>query len=207
MTQPFPIAVANPTVSFGTLAKLTGPNTPAKQMQLLRGHKYKQPGPRLSYLGATRHVSDHLIHGTPLNPQAPTLRSHERSVVHGMIHGPQLPPGLTYQRPSTKGVAWAYQGVTISMFPDLEVSNGTGAGAVKFSMTQDVLAHGVGSAMAELLFHHRSQILQLPNVQGGYCLIVEPRTGALYAAGTNAQVSLNRITHACQLIVALWPSL
>jgi hypothetical protein len=204
MTQTRVVTV--PTVTFGTLAKLMGPSTPVAQASLLRGHKYPTDGPKRSYQNARNQLIDHLVSQEPFMPHA-SLRPHEREVIAAMhVLGVPVPTGVTCARPTTLAPSWNFGGVNVSVFPEVELSSAAGLGALKVHFGKDALARGVGSSMAALLHHYKTQVLGQTDVLPRHCLVYEARTGALHTCGSPARLITN-VQAACQLIVALWPSL
>jgi hypothetical protein len=174
----------------------------------LRGHKYPTDGPKRSYQNAQRQAVAMFVDGTALDSTAASLRPHERDAVAALASmAINVPRGYQASRPSTYAPTWNLGGVEISMFPDAELTAANGTGAVKFSFTKDSLARGVGSTMAALLWFHRSQILQLPNVTATACVVYEPRAGAVYRPGTNPQGQVNLAQATCSMIATLWPTL
>jgi len=198
--------ITTPTVTFSTLAKLMGPSTPVGQASLLRGHKYPTDGPRRSYQNAQQQLVDHLTLQQPFNPHA-GLRPHEREVVLALSQlGVPVPNGAACTKPSKRIPHWGFAGVDISAFPDVDLTSPSGLGAMKVHFGKDALPRGVGPAMAALLHHYKSHVLQQANVLPRHCLIYEARTGALHTCGSPTRLLIN-VQAACQLIVALWPIL
>jgi hypothetical protein len=199
-------AIAHPTVSFSTLAKLMAPSTPVKQASLLRDHKYPAPGPKFSYLNARAQLIAHTVHGTPFNPSR-RLRPHELDAIRVMMQTPvPIPSGMTCTVPPAKAPRWPFHSVDISVFPDVELSGPAGLGGLKVHFPKEELARGVGATMAALLFHYKTQVLGQKNVSPRHCLIYEARTGSLHTC-TNPAKLLPNAKVACQLIAALWPTL
>lgn len=198
--------VSVPTVTFSTLAKLMGPSTPVAQASLLRGHKYPTDGPKRSYQNARNQLIDHLVAQQPFSPY-PSLRSHEREAIAAMQQlGIPVPTGVTSTRPPGGASSWAFSGVEVSVFADVDLASTAGLGALKVHFGKDALARGVGSTMAALLHHYKTQVLGQQNVLPRHCLVYEARTGALHTCGSPARLIAN-VQAACQLIVALWPML
>ena len=198
--------VSSPTVSFSTLAKLMGPSTPVAQASLVRGHKYPTDGPKRSYQNARNQLIDHLVAQQPFVVHA-SLRNHERDAIVAMQQlGVPVPSGVTCSRPASGPSAWVFSGVNVSVFPDVEMSSVSGLGGLKVHFNKDTLARGVGSSMAALLHHYKTQVLGQQNVLPRHCLVYEARTGALHTCGSPARLIAN-VQAACQLVVALWPML
>jgi hypothetical protein len=199
-------AIAHPTVSFSTLAKLMSPSTPVKQASLLRDHKYPAPGPKFSYRNAREQLIAHAVHGTPFSPLL-KLRPHELDAIRVMMKtAVPVPGGMTCFVPPANAPRWTFHGVDISVFPDVDLSGPTGLGALKAYFPKERLARGVGPTMAALLFHYKTQVLGQKNVSPRHCVIYEVRTGSLHAC-TNPTKLLPNAKVACQLIAALWPTL
>jgi hypothetical protein len=197
---------ATPTVSFGTLAKIMGPTTPAGQAALLRGHKYPTDGPKRSYQNARNQLIEHLVAQRPFDPTA-SLRPHEREAVLALLqNGVPIPTQVRCSRPSTSAPHWTFCGVNISVFPDVELTGPNGHGALKVYFGKDPLARGVGASMAALLHHYKSQVLGQQNVTARHCLVYEARTGSVRACGNSTRL-LSNAQAACQLITVLWPTL
>lgn len=200
-----PTSIASPTVSFSTLAKLMGPCTPVKQASLLRGHKYPTDGPKRSYQNARSQLIAHLVDSRPLYPDA--LREHEREALQSLVQlGISLPVGMRASRPMTRPLHWGFHGVDISVFPDVDLESATSSGALKVHFNKEALPRGVGSTMSALLHYYKTNILGLSNVSPRHCLVYEARTGALHTCGNTSRL-LSGAQAACQLVVALWPSL
>ncbi len=102
--------------------------------------------------------------------------------------------------------SWTFAGVEISVFPDVDITSASGLGALQAHLGKDALARGVGSTMAALLHHYKSSVLGQQNVLPRHCLVYEARTGALHTCGSTTRLLANAQA-ACQLIVALWPTL
>ncbi len=199
--------VTTPTVSFSTLAKIMGQISPVALASKLRDHKFPSEGMKRSYQNALKHAVDHLTTGIQLDPQSPGLRSHEQEAIAALATmGLSLPSGAQALRPR-RGPQWALAGVNISMYPDAHLTGPNGDGAIKFSFGKERLGRGVGTAMAALVWHYRTQILGHRNVQPSLCIVCEPRVGATYRPGTNPAAQVRNATVACQVIAAVWATL
>lgn len=198
--------VRTPTVSFSTLARLMGPATPRVQASLLRNHKFPTDGPKRSYQKAREQLIAHLTRGTPFEPRA-QLREHEREVVRMLQRtGVRLPRGVACARPSSAPRHWNFEGVNISVFPDVDVFASDVQGALKAYFGKEKLERGVGAAMSGLLLHYKANILEQAGVSGRHCLVYEVRTDTIHRA-TNGRQLLSTVRAACKLITALWPTL
>jgi hypothetical protein len=184
------IAISNPTVpprvSFSTLARLMGPITPAKQMSLLRDHKYPTDGPKRSYQNAREQLVRHLVSGAALAPNAVGLRPYETNVLElAVAQGVAAPAGCRCRRPSPSRPSWQFHGVEISMFPDVLLTGPRGTGAMKFHLSQETLPKGVGAAMAALLHHYQAGVMNDASAIPMYSIVLEPRQGVTYSASGN----------------------
>jgi hypothetical protein len=195
-----------PTISFGTLAKLMGPTTPAGQVSLLRGHKYPTDGPKRGYQNARAQLIDHLVEKKAYNPHS-KLRPYEREAID-LLRAEEIPvpADLAYTRPSTANPHWAFEGVNVSVFPDVDIANREGRGAMKAHFAKDSLARGVGASMAALLWFYKTEILREQAVASRNCLVYEVRNGHLHVCGSPNRLLANA-SAACRVIVALWPTL
>lgn len=204
--KPSATTITTPTVSFSTLAKIMGPGTPVTQATLVRGHKYPTDGPKRGYQNARNQFIEHAVSGVAFHPHA-GLRKHEQEAVLAMDQlGVPIPHGVTCARPATRGPHWNFSGVNISVFPDVDMTGANGLGAFKVHFGKDALARGVGSAMAALIHHYKTNVLGQQNVLPRHCLVYEARTGALHSCGSPTRL-LSNVQAACHLIAALWPTL
>lgn len=200
--------VTVPTISFSTLAKAMGPMPLTTLATRLRGHKYPSDGPKRSYQNALRQAVAMFVDGTPLDPMASDLRSHEREAVSALASmAVNVPKGFTASRPNTRIGTWSLGGVEVSMTPDAELASPNGVGAAKFSFTKEALPRGVGTTMAAILWFYRSQVLKLNNAIPSACLVYEPRAGAVYRPGANPTNQANQAIATCTMIATLWPTL
>lgn len=196
---------STPKISFSTLAKLMGPTTPVALRNKLRDHKYPSDGPKRSYQNALRQAVGHIVDGATLDPEAANLRSWEQEAVGALAAMAISPPaGTRPSRPNPNAPDWQIGGVFISMYPDVELTGVNGVGAMKFHFTKERLARGVGTTMAALLWHYRSQVLRVANVNPAYCAVYEPRVGATYVPGRNPAAQVQNATLTCQMIATLW---
>lgn len=195
-----------PQVSFSTLAKMMGAMTPVAAASTLRGHKYPTLGPKLSYRNARQQLIDYAVAQKPFSPHS-GLRQHELDAVQALQQfGVQLPAGCTFSRPPTHAPHWLFNGVEISVFPDVNSVGPNGLGAFKAYFGKEKLARGVGATMAALLHHYKTQVLGLQNVYPQHCLVYEVRQGARFQCGNSTRL-LSNAQAACQMIAALWPTL
>jgi hypothetical protein len=200
--------LTQPRLTFSTLAKLIGTITVAKQFSLLKGHKYPKPGPKRGYQNAVKQIVDHLVQQSPLTLAVRTLRANEQEILQMLSQNQNLlPRNLQCTRPNPHATPWQIHGVIVSMYPDIELANGHTTGALKLYLAKDPLAHGVGKTMATLLYHYRTQFLNLGNVDPKLCQIVEPRQNVTHYASTKTQQQLVRLQQVCQMVSLLWPGL
>lgn len=196
-----------PRVSFSTLARLMGPSTPVRLTSLLRAHKYPTDGPRRSYQNAQKQVVSYAVNGNSFAPNASNLRDYERDVVLLLAqNGLPLPAGAKATRPSPKAPYWQFSGVRISFFPDVNLVRNLSAGALKVYFGKEPLPRGAGSSMAGLLAHYCRNVVGDGSTNVELCLVYEARTGKLYSPSRSSRL-LASVEAACQVIVALWPSI
>lgn len=197
----------HPRITLSTLARAMGPITSDRLGRLLRGHKYRRPGPIRSYQNARRQGILHLTARAPLDPDAP-LRSHEREAVHALARMRlPLPEEVRATRPATHAPAWEVEGVTISMEPDVELEDERSAGALKLVLTKELLPDGVGSRMAALLWHHRRNVLGIARTERRHCIVFEPRRPWLHLPDARPSAQVRPVELACRIIGAVWPLL
>lgn len=194
-----------PTITLSTLARVMGPLSPAALTRLLAGHKHHAPGPRRSYQCAREQVISLLADGAALAPDAP-LRTHEREAVAAMARARlPLPSRSRALRAHARLPHWIIGGVRVSMQPDVELDGANGTGAAKIILTKERLPHGVGGAMAALLWHYRRNVLGIESTRRDHCLVYEPRLPWLHLPAPRAEAKLRQAELACEIIRAVWP--
>lgn len=195
-----------PTVSFSTLARVMGPSTPAELVNLLRGHKQRALGPRLSYRRALKQGIDFLVDGRPFDADEP-LRAHEREAVGALIGcPPRLPLSTIAVRPTERRM-WDVGGVRVTVNPDILIHSRVDHGAAKFVFTKKPLPRGVGTLMASLLWYYLDRVARVDSARPGYCLVYEPRWARTYLSRERRDRLAARLPAATAVIRALWPLL
>jgi hypothetical protein len=193
-----------PRVTLSTLARAMGPTRPAQLARLLQGHKYAESGPRRSYQCAVKQITDSLVDGVPVNPDAP-LRKHERDAIKSYLRAPLPLPKLARAVRPKRRSHWLLHGVNVSMHPDIELDGFVYSGAVKLTLTKEPLARGVASLMASLMWFWRVRVEKEILTARSHCIVYEPRLPWLHLPGKNPVKDVAKVEIACRLITALWP--
>jgi hypothetical protein len=200
---------ATPRVTFSVMAELLAA-PPHRVMTILKKQKYPKPGPVFGYKKATEQACAHMVNGTPLNVNAPGLRKHEVAALTSLSgNTPTLPPGFDISQASrTNRPAWQINGVEISAYPDLMLTDPTSrTGAFKFYMKRDHLDEEVGASMASLLFYYESHVLGQQSTQAAYCMVWDVRAGIPHIAGGSHRRMIGQLQNTCALVAALWPTI
>lgn len=203
----------NPRVTFSALADvLTSPTH--RIPGLLQPQKYPKPGPVFGYKKTREQLAEWLTNGTPLNPNAPSLREHEAYALGAALSisgGPSslLPSGTTSTRDASLEPTWLVAGVEVSFSPDLIVTGTVGktqaTGAIKLYMRKEPLS--VGPMLAALLYYHRAQVANDATADPSLCGVTDVQAGIVYTATGSYQRLVSQVQNACQVIAAVWPTL
>lgn len=179
-------------------------HTPGAQRTLIKDAKFPKSGPVLSYVNATRFLVGSVVGDGKMGGP---LREHEAEIAKLVTAAPiPLPKDVQgFRINPSSATPWNYQGVEISMHPDVELRGPKGTGVLKFYCGVEPLARTVGGSMAALLHYHRSTVLKLSDAHAGYCIVYEVRTAKSHKAGATSAKLLDNVQAACQLATLWWP--
>ena len=117
--------------------------------------------------------------------------------------------GATPSLGAHKAPAITYQGVDVSVRPDVILESGGSVGGLKlhFPKSNPLNAVAAGYVSAMTFEFCKQHLSGKGNAAGKFCLVIDVASGKFFPGATSTKARLKEVDAACGEVDALWPSI